>query len=223
VAGLAALGWVGFEATGGAWSIVQLATIVIALSTIVATAMIYRSLKTIQRWANGWVVPVYLTLGLATGALIMNALAEIFGVRAPALGWIAVVAIAIAWALKARYWRFIDQTAASSDAASATGLGALGPVRLLASPNSQENYLLKEMGFQIARKHAAKLRRIAAILAFLVPLALTLAAEAGPPLLSQIETVLAALVALLGVAVERWLFFAEAKHTVMLYYGAERA
>ena len=27
--------------------------------------------------------------------------------------------------------------------------------------------------------------------------------------------------AALGLVVERWLFFAEAKHTVMLYYGAE--
>ena len=27
----------------------------------------------------------------------------------------------------------------------------------------------------------------------------------------------------LGVVIERWLFFAEAKHVVMLYYGAERA
>jgi DMSO reductase anchor subunit len=30
----------------------------------------------------------------------------------------------------------------------------------------------------------------------------------------------AALVATAGVLVERWLFFAEAKHTVTLYYGA---
>ena len=30
----------------------------------------------------------------------------------------------------------------------------------------------------------------------------------------------AALAASLGVAIERWLFFAEARHTVVLYYGA---
>jgi DMSO reductase anchor subunit len=32
----------------------------------------------------------------------------------------------------------------------------------------------------------------------------------------------AALSASLGVLIERWLFFAEAKHTVTLYYGARR-
>ncbi len=29
--------------------------------------------------------------------------------------------------------------------------------------------------------------------------------------------------AMAGVAIERWLFFAEAKHTVMVYYGAATA
>jgi DMSO reductase anchor subunit len=33
----------------------------------------------------------------------------------------------------------------------------------------------------------------------------------------------AALAALLGVYVERWLFFAEATHTVTLYYGRREA
>ena len=33
--------------------------------------------------------------------------------------------------------------------------------------------------------------------------------------------VLAAASALLGVLIERWLFFAEARHTVTLYYGTE--
>jgi DMSO reductase anchor subunit len=33
---------------------------------------------------------------------------------------------------------------------------------------------------------------------------------------------MAALLMMGGLVVERWLFFAEAKHTVMLYYGAAR-
>jgi len=35
-------------------------------------------------------------------------------------------------------------------------------------------------------------------------------------------TLLAALSAYLGVFVERWLFFAEARHVVNLYHGAQR-
>jgi DMSO reductase anchor subunit len=39
--------------------------------------------------------------------------------------------------------------------------------------------------------------------------------------LGVIASVLAAIVQLAGMLVERWLFFAEAKHTVTLYYGRQ--
>ncbi len=103
--------------------------------------------------------------------------------------------------------------------ASATGLGRRGAVRMLEPPNTEENYLLKEMGFHIARKHRLRLRLIARIAGFFVPLLATLAALLGlVPLLAALLAVLSAAV---GLVVERWLFFAEAKHTVMLYYGAD--
>jgi DMSO reductase anchor subunit len=41
--------------------------------------------------------------------------------------------------------------------------------------------------------------------------------------MAVIIALVAAVLAQLGVLVERWLFFAEAKHAVTLYYGAERA
>ena len=91
-------------------------------------------------------------------------------------------------------------------------------VRMLEPPNTEENYLLKEMGFHIARKHRLRLRMVARVAAFAVPLLATLCALAAA---SVIASAVAVLSAALGLIVERWLFFAEAKHTVMLYYGAE--
>ncbi len=41
--------------------------------------------------------------------------------------------------------------------------------------------------------------------------------------LAAITATLAAVSATAGVLVERWLFFAEAKHVVTLYYGATNA
>ncbi len=41
--------------------------------------------------------------------------------------------------------------------------------------------------------------------------------------LGPVTAVLAAVSVSIGVLIERWLFFAEAKHVVILYYGAERA
>ena len=190
-----------------------------AVVTVFCTAMIYRSLKPIQRWHNSWVLPNYLALALMNGTLWLSLLLQVFGVAQPVTAWLTLATIVLAAALKLGYWRFIDTTASRSTAESATGLGAFGTVRLFEAPNTSENYLLKEMGFQIARKHSAKLRRIALILGFILPFVLSLVPLASSVWLSAVAAVLAAPLATVGVLVERWLFFAEARHSVTLYYG----
>jgi DMSO reductase anchor subunit len=121
--------------------------------------------------------------------------------------------------IKILYWRSIDTAPARSTAETATGLGGIGRVRLLESPHTQDNYLLREMGYRVARKHAWRLRRIALSFGFFVPFVLAGLTAAFTGKLATWT----ALAAGLGVLVERWLFFAEARHTVTLYYGAERA
>ena len=70
------------------------------------------------------------------------------------------------------------------------------------------------MAYQVARRHVAKLRIIGLVLATALPLAVLLA-FAPTHLLG-----LAALLShVLGVMTIRWLFFAEAKHVMSLYYG----
>src|SRR5690606_11117299 len=102
----------------------------------------------------------------------------------------------------------------------ATGLMG-GEVRSIEWPHTEANYLLKEMGYAVARKHARRLRIIAQTLAFALPLLLLAAglalASIGP--LAAALSLAALLAQLAGMLVERWLFFAEAKHTVSLYYG----
>jgi hypothetical protein len=78
-------------------------------------------------------------------------------------------------------------------------------------------YVLREMGYQIARKHAVKLRWIALTLAFLLPALLALLTALG--IAPAVAATGAALSALIGLFVERWLFFAEATHVSTIYYG----
>ncbi|MFZ5789947.1 MAG: dimethyl sulfoxide reductase anchor subunit family protein [Pseudomonadota bacterium] len=219
-AGLFALGWVLLADNGGVWAAFGLAAAAMAALTVACTGMIYASLKPIRRWANGWTVPNYLLLGLMSGALWLDAVAAAFGLELALPAMIALAAIVAAGAGKLGYWRFIDRSQSASTPESATGLGAFGKVRLLEAPHTNENYLLKEMGYRIARKHAAKLRRIAALLAFAVPLALTSSLFVLSSLPAIIAAVLAALSGTAGILIERWLFFAEARHAVTLYYGA---
>lgn len=185
-----------------------------ALGTVFCTGQIYASLRTIRQWHDPRVVPLYLLLALWSGAVLAAALAGFWGAaRLPALlAWVCGLG---GLALKLSYWHAIDRAVPASTLASATGLGRWGKVRPLDPPHTEENYLLREMGYRIARKHAVKLRRLALVLAFALPLALLatgLAARLAFPAL------LAALAATAGLLIERWLFFAEAKHVVTLYY-----
>jgi DMSO reductase anchor subunit len=74
------------------------------------------------------------------------------------------------------------------------------------------------MGFVLARKHAARLRGISLLLIGAVPI-LAAAALFALPAWSPIFACIAAVSVTAGLFIERWLFFAQAKHVVMLYYG----
>lgn len=200
-----------------------IAAAALSIVTVYCTGMIYASLTTIRQWSNGWVAPIYLALALASGAVLMLFLIALFGGDTYAPAIIAMVALLFALSFKLRYWFTIDTEARTHTKGDATGLGHLGPVREVAPPHTSDNYLMKEMGFQVARKHARKLRSIALLATFVLPLAaVPIAAFSG-----QAVAILCAFLALAscagGLVVERWLFFGEAQHIVTLYYGEATA
>ena len=216
------IGWVFFGATRGFVGLCGIVAAAFAAATIYCTGMIYASLRPIHQWHNAWVVPCYLALGLMEGCLVLNFLVRLWAPRAAALALFTLVIVLVAWSIKEGYWRFIDTTSARSTIATATALGSRGRVRLFEAPHTEENYLLKEMGFRVARKHAARLRRIARLAGFALPALASLLALLLPRAPGAAAAGVGVVSAALGVLAERWLFFAEAKHTVTLYYGAEQ-
>jgi DMSO reductase anchor subunit len=195
------------------------ATVLLSLATVYTTSMIYASLNTIPRWSNGFVTPVYLLLALASGGLLFSGALGFSGAAGISDLLLIATVLLVAWVVKWYYWRYIDSATSPSDTGTATGLGHLGTVTQLEAPHTSENYLLKEMGFQVARKHATRLRRLSLLSGLVVPAILLLLAGAlqGPV---QIALLLVAVVSgALGIVNERWLFFAEARHLVTLYYG----
>jgi sulfite dehydrogenase (quinone) subunit SoeC len=215
------IGWVFFGATRGFIGLCGFITAVFAAATVYCTGMIYASLKPIHQWHNAWVVPGYLALGLMSGLLVLDFLVRFWTRRPTGLALITLVVVVIAWLIKERYWLFIDTTSAASTVASATALGSRGRVRMFEAPHTQANYLLQEMGYQIARKHSRRLRRLMRVTGFLFPALASLLATILGGAAGIVLTGLAMASAALGLLVERWLFFAEAKHTVTLYYGAD--
>lgn len=187
--------------------------------TVYATSMIYASLKTVNAWHNPVTNICYLLFAVS-GGLLATATLSAFNDGYPALIILSMVALTATFIAKAVWFRALDNEAGPSTPESATGLGFLGKVRLLERPHMGENYLTREMGFRVARKHAQKLRLISYGLAIVAPvLLLVLMALTGMVFFGLI----ALLSHLTGVLTERWLFFAEAKHAVSVYYGSESA
>jgi len=220
-AGILAIGWVVLESTRGPFALMAWLTILCAIATLYTTGMIYASLKTIRQWYQQMTAPLYIALGLASGAVLLNLLLALFGTAGKGAAWLAIVCLIVAAALKWFYWLAIDGEAREYTIEGATGLGSLGKVRPLEPPHTQPNFVMREMGYRIARKHAQKLRKLVLLFAFGLPIVALLLAQA--PRTAVAGAWLATLSMTLGLLIERWLFFAEAEHVAMLYYGADAA
>ena len=222
-AGVLALGWVFGGTVDGVFAVAAVLAVIGAIGTLYTTGMIYASLRTIRQWYQPLTAPIYIALGLASGAVLFALLLRLFDLEASWVDGLAVVALAVGAGLKWAYWLRIDNEPRTYTAEAATGLGYLGKVRPLEPPHTQPNYVMREMGYRVARKHAMKLRYVALILGFAVPAALLLLTSAAGWGMAVAGAVLATIAMAIGLIVERWLFFAEGEHLSMLYYGAEAA
>ncbi|HSR65802.1 MAG TPA: DmsC/YnfH family molybdoenzyme membrane anchor subunit [Xanthomonadaceae bacterium] len=200
---------------GGVGLAVALLAVACAIGTVYCTAMIYASLKPIPAWRHPAVPIVYLLFAAFTGGVLFRALLRAFDAQAGVLP-VPLVSLAVLLALlKVVYWRAIDRAPLPATRGDAVGLPQRR-VEVFERPHTEANYLTREMAFVVARRHARLLRALALLLFAVVPvlLLLTLLAGRGSPALWW----LAVVAAVAGTFLERWLFFAEAKHLVSLYY-----
>ncbi len=195
-----------------------LATALLSAAAVFATAMIYAQLRAVPSWNTTLTPLVYLSAAGASGAFLATAL---FG-SPMATGLIDITLVAIglnlvAWGLTFGWWTRLDLAGdGATSTATATGLGHLGQIRPFEPPHTGSNYLLDEMGYVVARRHARKLRMISLLLGCLLATAILAIDLLGPG--STTLAILACLAQLAGTGIARWLFFAEARHVVTTYY-----
>jgi sulfite dehydrogenase (quinone) subunit SoeC len=212
---------------GGAGRVLlALLSCALAWAVLVSTAMIYASLKPIRQWHTRWTPANYFLHGHWSGALLLWTLASAYAAKAVPFLVLALVLGLAALTAKLAYWYVIDREAGAITLERAIGVAAgvhgSGPIsaahaRLLDVGHSHGTFLTNEFGFQLARRHARALRGVALALGFLLPLAWIAVGVA------HWQTALIATAScIIGLLVERWLFFAEAKHTVRLYHGDPR-
>lgn len=197
-----------------------------ALLTVVCTAMIYASLKPIPAWRHRLVVPGFIGFSLLAGALAVIPMASPVSCGdadtwnplhgcGPVLS-VGIVMVLAMLALKLSYWRDIDRQALPQTPADAVGLPGRA-VTVFERPHTEANFITREMAFVVARRHARVLRAASILLFAVVPLLLILGMHLQM-VLPVIGGPLAAVSVWAGSFLERWLFFAQARHMVTLYY-----
>jgi DMSO reductase anchor subunit len=222
-AGLLGIGWVFLEHISGVFALAALAAIVCAVLTLYTTGMIYASLRTVPQWHQPLTAPIYIVLGLASGAALLNLGLHVLGRSGAWSIWLALACLGLGLVLKVAYWKAIDGTGKQHTVEAATGLGQFGKVRVLEGAHAQPNFVMREMGYRIARAHSLTLRKWIIWCGFALPIALTLASLIPSRFVGVAAALLTVAASAVGIVLERWLFFAEAEHVVRLYYGADRA
>ncbi len=219
---------VSFDSAGMARVLLAILVCALAWGLLFCTAMIYASLKPIRQWRTGWTPAAYLLLGHWSGALLAVALASGYGGEPMAWAWVAAALGAAALVAKLGYWRHgaadrggksaltIEQAIGVPQGVRPPGV-SVAQARLFDAGHTQRTFLTDEFVFRIARQHAQALRGAALALGFAIPL---LWLATGPRHWAAALSV--AVLALVGLLAERWLFFADARHTVRLYHGDAR-
>jgi sulfite dehydrogenase (quinone) subunit SoeC len=188
-----------------------LLALVIAWATLYSTGMIYGCLRTIPQWHTPLVPALYLVLAHSSGALLFGFLLAALGLQRPGYLVIAQGLLAGGALLKAIYYIWMSRPGPGSSLNTATSLDR-GPVRLLDAGHSHGNFVTEEFGFVLARENATLLKGAVFALGFLVPAGLLLFG-------GVLGTGAAVAFGLAGLVVERWLFFAEARHVVRLLFS----
>ena len=206
---------------GAARTLVALTMVGLAWIVLFSTAMIYASLKPIRQWHTRWTPAAYVVLGHWSGAvLLLGWLADVGALKTIAIGLGIAAAV-----IKGLYWHAIDGDAGSIALEQAIGVdrGVRPPrsggatvmrARLLDAGHTHGTFLTDEFGFVVARRFRTLIRAAFWIAGIALPLAWIVLASPG-----WRGAAVAGCVCLIGLIAERWLFFAEARHTVRLYHG----
>ena len=202
------------------WSSINLLaglSITLALVTLFSTSMIYASLKTIRQWNTPMVPALFMAYALSSGGLLFLAVSGFFDALNPQLLTIVMGLVLITLALKLVYffWQGKPQGATIQ---TATGFSQAS-VRLLDAGHSAPTFLNREFGYQVAADQLLRLRVLMTLVTFVVPLGVIYWFTQG----ARVELLSVAwLMMMTGLLLERWLFFAEARHVVRLYQGEQR-
>ena len=203
-------GWIAFEKYDDFWLFLGGITSFLFVGALIGMAMNFISHRTILAWSNPHTVRIFITMGLWSGIVWLNMFAQVFNFHTPVIGIILILIGILTLIFKRKYWIFIDtyQQKFSRNINSSEH-------NHKSQSDLIEYYVYPDLLKDINRLKIEMLRRRAFLLYFLLPFcAATMPVELAA-WVSVSASIIGAFSVFAGVAIERWLFFAEAKHFLL--------
>lgn len=201
----------------GLVAVIGFAACTLALATLFSTGMIYACLKTIRQWNTALTPTNYILLGLATGSILLVFVLAVNQQSAHVVASLSVALMMIAAISKAIYYFWV-RTVTGPTINTATGF-TRAQVRLFDTGHTAGTFLTDEFAYFAPAKLLLTLRISVFVAGFLIPLFCIGLVALGTQ--SSVLVLLAVLSIFIGIGAERWLFFAEARHVIRLYHGAQ--
>ena len=192
---------------------------IFSLLTIFCTGQMYATLKTIPSWNNSLVTPIYIFNGITVGSLFVYSINFYFNYNIFLYEKFIIITIILNLLLKISYWILIRQKT-DTNIQTAVGIKSKN-ISFFEGPHTGKNYLTTEMINKSNNKNNNLLRLTFCILTFIIPLYMinqysTLIAD---QFILKLSMIFVFILALVGMIIERYLFFIQSKHVVGLYYG----
>lgn len=194
-------------------------TCIFSIITIFCTGQMYATLKTIPSWNNPLVTPLYILNGITVGSLFVYSLNYYYDLNLNLFEKFIYLIILLNFAFKIFYWISISK---DSETKIQTALGLKSKeISFFEGPHTGNNYLTKEMINTIKKQNGNLLRMTFCTLTFITPLYMISQYHyiISDRLILKSSMIIVFLLALIGMFIERYLFFIQSNHVVGLYYG----
>ena len=195
-------------------------TCMFSIITIFCTGQMYATLKTIPSWNNPLVTPIYILNGIMVGSLFVYSINFYFNYNIKSFEHFIFVVIIVNFISKIIYWISINKNKSKTSTQTAIGLKGK-EISFFEGPHTGKNYLTTEMINRIKKSNANFLRLVFCILSFITPIYAIYSYKTliVDPLILNLSMIIVFFLALVGMIIERYLFFIQSKHVVGLYYG----
>ena len=203
-------GWIAFAKYGGFWLFLGGLTSFFFIGALIGMAMNFVVHRTVLAWSNPHTIRIFVSMGLWTGIVWLNMFAQVFNFHTPIIGIVLIIIGVATLIFKRKYWVFVDTYQKRFLQNNNLSKGENNSRSRLV-----EYYVYPDLTKNSDRLKIEMLRRRAFLLYFLLPFCAATMPVELTTWVSVSASIIGAVSVVTGVAIERWLFFAEAKHFLL--------